>query len=122
MATRSDVVEFLNLFKGCVSLGRYDVRTRHKNRQGLIDLGLSAVERREILLGLEPENYIAGPKPDDTDPAHEVWEFGKKLGEEEIYIKLRVVRETSAGRHHALVWSFHPAEFKVRYPLKGGTP
>ena len=121
MAPREVVVNFLHLFKGCLMLGRMAVRDRDKNRQALINLGLTPAERREVLLSLVPEDYIAGPKPDDTDDTKEVWEFGKSVAGTEVYIKLRVVQAPGKrGVYHALVWSFHQAEFRMKYPLKGG--
>ena len=121
MATRDDVVAFLSLLKGCLMLDRMDMRDRGKNRQALIDLSISSCERREILLGLEPEDYVAGPKPDDTNGGKEVWEFGKGVADTEVYIKVRVVQVPGKKSvYHALVWSFHPAEFRMKYPLKGG--
>ena len=121
MASRAEVVDFLNLFKGCVMLGPLHVRDREKNRQGLIDLGITPDERKETLLGLEPENYVSGPEPDDTDDTKKVWVFGKELRNTEVYIKLRVVEDPRRqGAHRATVWSFHQAEFKMKYPLRGG--
>ena len=123
MATREAVVNFLHLFKGASMAGRLTVRGREKNRQGLIDLDLNAAERRAILMGLEPEDYVGGPKPDDSDDTKEVWEFGKDIGGTDIYIKVRVSPDPNKKNvHHALVWSFHPAEFPLKYPLKGGGP
>jgi hypothetical protein len=121
MTTRSEVVELLNLFKGCVALERFHVRDREKNRQGLIDLNMNVVDRRESLLSLVPEDYVAGPKPDDTDDTKEVWEFGKDVAGTEVYIKLRVVEDSRhKNTFHATVWSFHPAEYSLRYPMRGG--
>jgi hypothetical protein len=121
MATRQDVVDFLNLLKGAVMLGNLHVRNREKNTQGLLDLGISADERKDVILGLVPEDYMAGPKPDDTDLAKEVWEFGKNVEGTEVYIKLRVVQDTRRRHvYHATVWSFHPAEYPMQYPLRGG--
>ncbi|KKL62356.1 hypothetical protein LCGC14_2186030 [marine sediment metagenome] len=121
MATRDEVVGFLSLFKGCLMLERYDVRDREKNRQALIDLDIAPQERREVLLGLEPEDYVAGPKPDDTDHTKDVWEFGTSLEGTEVYVKLRVVKDPNKSTvYRALVWSFHPAEYPMDYPLRGG--
>ncbi len=120
MVSRDEIVGFLNLFKGCLDIDLYDIKDREKNLQALIDLGITPQERKEILLGLTPEDYHAGPKPDDTDETKEVWEFGARTGNSEIYIKLRVVKIASRNIYRALVWSFHPAEYPMTYPLRGG--
>ena len=121
MATRQEVLEFLRLFKACVMLARWNVMAREKNRQALLDLGIDCEERRETLLGLEPEDYLAGPKPDLSDRTREVWEFGTVVGGTDVYIKLRVMEDPREKKaHRALVWSFHPAERPLRYPLRGG--
>lgn len=119
MATRSEVVEFLNLFKGCLALDDYAIRNRQKNRQALIDLDMTPDQRREILLGLEPEDYVAGPHPDDTDETKEVWVFGRQCEGVEVYIKARVVAVPGRqNTYRALLWSFHAAEHRLDYPLK----
>ncbi len=121
MATREQALEFLRVFKVCAMLGRMSTKSREKNRQALIDLGLTANERRGIVLGLQPEDYVAGPKQDDTDDTKEIWEFGKTAGGTDVYIKLRVAPyHGKRNVNHALVWSFHPAEFPLKYPLRGG--
>lgn len=123
MTSRDKVVEFLDLFKGCLMLDMWQVRDRQKNRQGLIELRITPARRKEVLLALTPEDYHAGPKPDDTDDNLEVWEFGTDVDGTEVYIKLRVVedpgRRGQPRGYRALVWSFHPAEHRMRYPLKG---
>jgi hypothetical protein len=126
MASRAEVVDFLNLFKGCVMLGALLVKSRDVNTQALVDLGITSDERKETLLGLEPENYVSGPMLDDTDgmdKTKEVWIFGKQVQGKEVYIKLRVVEDSrNHGASRAMVWSFHPAEHKMKYPLwKGGS-
>jgi hypothetical protein len=121
MAAREEVVGFLNLFKSCIVLNRLAVKDRAKNRQALIHLGITPDQRRDILLGLVPEDYVAGPKPDDTDDTKEVWEFGRDVEATEVYIKLRVVQDPrKKGVYRAMVWSFHPAEHPMNYPLRGG--
>ena len=102
-------------------LDRFTVKGREKNLQALMDLGMTPAERKEILLGLSPDDYVAGPKPDDTDDTKSVWVFGKKVERRNIYIKLRVVQlKKTRGAYHATIWSFHPAEHALRYPLRGG--
>ncbi|MBN2272093.1 MAG: hypothetical protein JXN61_15875 [Sedimentisphaerales bacterium] len=120
MAVRQEVADFLRLFKGAMTLGYCTFKDRKKNRQGLIDLDITPDERTEILMGLAPEDYIAGPKPDDVDDKKEVWEFGKTVNKTEVYMKLRVCQDPKAKTvYHALVWSFHAAEFRMKFPLKG---
>jgi len=119
MATRSEVVSFLNLFKGCIALNNWVTKDRQKNRQSLVDLDMTPDQRREVLLGLEPEDYVAGPQPDDTDATKEVWIFGKHVEGAEIYIKMRVAPVPGRqGVHWALLWSFHVAEHALKYPLR----
>lgn len=118
MVERPDVVGFLNRFKGCMMLDLFHVRDREKNTQGLLDLGMDTTERKEVLLSLEPENYVKGPEPDDTDSDKEVWLFGKEYNGKEIYIKLRVVQDPKKKNlYRAMIWSFHPAKNKLDYPL-----
>jgi phage gp29-like protein len=73
-------------------------------------------------LGLQPEDYVAGPKADDTDNTKQVWEFGKVVNGQATYMKLRVVQQAGRqGIFHALVWSFHPADYPMKHPpLQGG--
>ena len=85
MIARSEVGDFLRLFKGCLMTEECDVKDREENHQGLIDLGITADDRKDVLLGLTPEDYQAGPKPDDTDDTKEVWEFGKDVEGTEVY-------------------------------------
>lgn len=121
MSTRQEVLDFLNLFKTVTDLGFFKVKDREKNTQALLRLGISGNERREIILGLTPEDYVAGPKPDDTNPTRDVWEFGRDVEGMEVYIKLRVARDPRKQTvYRALVWSFHPAEYPMRYPLRTG--
>ncbi len=118
MAKRQDVVEFLNLFKGCMMLDLFYVKDRETNLQGLLDLGMNTTERKEVLLGLEPEDYVKGPEPDDTDSDKDVWFFGKEYNNKEIYIKMRVAQDHSNKElYRAMIWSFHSAKHKLNYPL-----
>ena len=121
MASRDDVVDFLRQFKSCIMLELLRVKERKKNRQALIDLEITSNERKEMLLGLEPADYVSGPMPDDTDDSKEVWVFGKEVKGTEVYIKLRVVQDPRCkNAYRAMIWSFHPAEYKMKYPLRRG--
>lgn len=118
MADRPGVVSFLGLFKSCMMLDLFHVRDREKNLQGLLDLGMDCTERREVLLGLEPKDYVKGPEPDEFYSDREFWFFGKEYNGKEIYIKLRIIPDPVNKRvNKAIIWSFHPAVNKLNYPL-----
>jgi hypothetical protein len=120
MVTWQEVEDFLNQFKTSSELGRHSEKVSKKNIQALIDLGLTASERRKLLMRLQPSDYVAGPKADDWDETKQVWEFGKTVGGTQVYIKLQVIDDPKTRRaHRAVLWSFHPAEFPLKYPLKG---
>jgi len=72
MATWQEVQDFLNQFQVSSQLGRYSVKIRKKNEQALVDLDITASNRRQILMRLQPGDYHAGPKPDDTDDTKQV--------------------------------------------------
>lgn len=73
-----------------------------------------------MICQLVPENYSSGPTPDDTDQGKEVWVFGSELEGTEVYIKLRLSPTKRGEMPRGAVWSFHEAENRMRYPLKGG--
>ena len=116
---RNEVVSFLRQFKRA-ALGppeRLDIWSAIKNVDGLLQLGINATMRNDYLLQLTPEDYCEGPK-DDDDASREgkSWIFGMKIGDQEVYIKLKVVGEEPFDR--AICLSFHPAERPLDYPLR----
>ncbi|MFQ5540131.1 MAG: toxin, partial [Candidatus Binatia bacterium] len=84
---------------------------RVKNRDALIELGLTKEQREEVILSLTPEDYCGGPYQDREGPGM-WWVFGKKEEGREIYIRLKVT-------HAPICLSFHPAEQPLEYPHKG---
>lgn len=87
---------------------------RTKNFQGLLDLGISAKEREDTVMKLEPTDYYKGPTENTLDNNGDLWEFGKRVKKNDVYIKL------AEGKidHEAVCVSFHPAERPLSYPLK----
>tara|TARA_E500000318_G_scaffold86115_1_gene82467 strand:- start:775 stop:1017 length:243 start_codon:yes stop_codon:yes gene_type:complete len=69
-----------------------------------------------LIKELTPANYSRGPESDDAQPDKEVWVFGKDIDGTEVYIKLRVVETKGIAR--CMVWSFHKAEYQMKYPLR----
>jgi len=86
--------------------------------QDLIDLNLTRKQALEVIKGLTPDHYSRGPEPDDHDPHKDVWVFGCEIGGTEVYIKLRLIEGEEMPR--GAVWSFHKAEYPMRYPLREG--
>ena len=104
-----------------MAFGRFDVRDRDKNLKALASLGLTVLEMKDILAALVPENYSSGPSPDDTDASKEFCVFGYRMEGKEICIKLRLSPGKGRGAFdQALVWSFHEAEYGMKFPLQGG--
>lgn len=122
MASRQDVASFLAEFKTAIEYGEYSFVPRRKNLQGIVDLGLTLMQAKEIIGKLRVEDYSSGPETDDADPTKEVWKFGRDLGETEVYIKLRLA--LVEGKKHvqlAKVLSFHKAKHSLKYPLREGS-
>jgi hypothetical protein len=106
------VAEFLRVFKErAEKVGGVYVMDRVKNRDALLDLGLTKRQREEIILSLTPEDYCGGPLRDKKGSGH-VWIFGRVEEGREIYIKLKVT-------HMPICLSFHPAEHPLQHPLRG---
>jgi len=113
MSNKEDVQNFLKEFKTFAKVFDVFVINTEKNINSLLDLGITANIRKDIILNLEVENYYRGPSKDRDLPQFDVWEFGVKLSEtDDVYIKLSTRREKS----RSICLSFHRAEFKINYP------
>jgi hypothetical protein len=110
------VAIFLKEFKRVATEGGglYIIK-REKNRDALIALGFTNNNRKEVLLSLSANDYCAGPKK-DKDREGYIWEFGKTIDGNEIYIKLKVA--DVGNLKIAKCISFHKAEFDLCYPLR----
>ncbi len=91
---------------------------RSKNRDALVDLGITTTIRDEIVLGLSFRNYVSGPLKDKDGHSGELWVFGVLEDSKEIYIKLKVLI-SKAGKK-AFCLSFHQAEYPLSFPLGRG--
>lgn len=104
---------FLKEFKFLMDENQFIVRKHQKNRDGLVRLGLNYLQLYNVIRSLRIYDYYAGPKIDTLHPG-EYWEFGKTINNIEVYIKIKV----DYTHDKAYCYSFHPAEFPIRYPLK----
>ncbi len=109
------VAVFLKEFKQIVTQGRgLDIVDRKKNLHSLSMLGLTKKNCKNEILSLSVSNYSSGPKPDRDKPG-KVWEFGKKIKEKEIYIKLKIADIGLIKIAKCI--SFHEAKHPLDYPL-----
>ena len=113
MASRREVADFLKAFnQRRQQVGWLNVVNRQKNREALIELGLTKSQAEEIILSLTPEDYCEGPLADKKGSG-QVWVFGRVEEGQEIYIKLKLTTTEAP-----ICLSFHPAEQTLQYPLK----
>jgi hypothetical protein len=117
---RAEVAEFLTAFKLAIEYERCQFIGRPRTDQDLIDLNQTRQLAMDVIRGLTPDNYSAGPAPDDTDSGKKVWVFGCHIEGTEVYIKLRLNPTKRGEMPRGSIWSFHKAEHRMRYPLRGG--
>ena len=112
---RMPVVYFLRRFKTLLASKHVLLIDRTKNMVGLPALGLTKRNALHELLDLDVDDFCRGPLPDDKGRPWDVWEFGRTIHGTEVYIKLAI---KESEERTALIISFHPAEFKLRYAFR----
>ena len=120
MATREEVAQFPREFKAAVTLGYVRLRRRRDEKKAHFS-GLDITRNQAIgyLFALTPDNYSKGPEPDDFAEERDVWFFGCDVNGTEAYIKVALEPDTRRRTvTHALIWSFHPSEYPMKYPLR----
>ncbi|MBN1906368.1 MAG: hypothetical protein JW927_14850 [Deltaproteobacteria bacterium] len=82
--------------------------------ESLIDMGFTIFDVQTELLKLDYKDYISGPKP-DIDPKWkgDIWEFGKTINNENIYIKIKLSLD-----NRPVCLSFHYAEKELKFFFK----
>lgn len=115
MATKQEVEQFLKELKEKIRFFEISFRPRDKNLEALADLDITAAKRLECIMNLKAQDYYAGPKNDTYDASlPDYYEFGIQIKGVEVYIKISKGIENKS----ADCMSFHPAEFRMTYPLK----
>jgi hypothetical protein len=94
--------------------GRFLLRSRHKNRDALALLGIGRREVLEAVLEPRVSDYVAGPVPNLDRADEEVWVFGIRQWDAEMYVKLVVLLDHEA----CICISFHPSERPLTYPFE----
>lgn len=116
--TIEQVEQFLNQFHEKLKI--FDIRFRDdrgKNQQTLFQLEISPTYRLEVIKNLQAQDYYRGPSDDTLNHLSDLWEFGKTIKGQEVYIKITMGKPNS----HTICISFHIAEHKINYPFKKGT-
>ncbi len=114
MTTKNQVQQFLKDFKQKLDVFSIIYLDRDKNRNALLELGITELQRLENIKSLKPENFHSGPNKDTNDPnMPEYWEFGKMVNDKEVYIKINM----GTRNNPVICMSFHIAEHKISYPF-----
>ena len=115
MVTVDEVKAFLDQFN--VKAQIFGIRFRDdrgKNRDALLQLDITPVQREVIVKNLLVHDYVEGPVIDELNKKGEMWVFGKDVKEREVYIKITLGYENG----QTICISFHIAEHPLIYPFK----
>ena len=115
MATKEQVEAFLKRLKEKIKVFDIVFRDdRGKNLQTLATLEINTTIRKQVIMNIEPEDYVDGPIVDTLNKVGEMWVFGKNVKGQEVYIKITLGLPNSS----TICISFHIAEHKMNYPFK----
>ena len=115
MVTVDEVKAFLDQFN--VKAQIFGIRFRDdrgKNRDALLQLDITPLQREVIVKNLLVHDYVEGPVIDELNKSGEMWVFGKDVKEREVYIKITLGYENG----QTICISFHVAEHSLKYPFK----
>lgn len=115
MTSKDEVESFLRELHAKLLVYKIFYYNREKNKQALLDLEITPMQRDEYIRNLKSVDYFDGPKPDTNDTTlPDYWEFGITVKSREVYIKISIGKESRP----VICMSFHLAERKITYPYK----
>ena len=115
MITIEEVKAFLEQFNIKAQVFGIQFRDdRPKNREALLQLEISPMQRELIVKNLIARDYVEGPVIDELNRQGEMWVFGKDVKGREVYIKITLGYENG----QTICISFHIAEHPMKYPFK----
>ena len=115
MSTEQAVGLFLKEFKEKMVFWDVIFRDdRGKNTQTLTELEITPIGRKKVLEVLQVKDYSQGPLVETLYKGTDMWVFGKRIKNKEVYIKITI----GAPSSNVICISFHLAEYKMLYPLK----
>ena len=109
------VKEFLNQFN--IKAEVFGIRFRNdreKNKEALLLLDITPLQRELIVKNLQVQDYVEGPVIDVLNKEGEMWVFGKDVKGREVYIKITLGYDNG----QTICISFHIAEYPLMYPFK----
>ena len=115
MVSIDEVKAFLEQFN--VKAQVFGIRFRDdrgKNRETLLLLEITPLQREVIVKNLLVQDYVEGPVIDELNKSGEMWVFGKDVKNREVYIKITLGYE----KCQTICISFHLAEHPLKYPFK----
>lgn len=115
-AKDNQVQAFLQRLKGKATVFQIIyLDERSKNAETLGKLDVTPNERDQIIYNLSVQDYYRGPRPEHFHGGDsEMWEFGKNINGEEVYIKISLGQQSRP----VICISFHIAERPISYPFK----
>ncbi len=115
MATKEQVEAFLKRLKEKIKVFDIVFRDdRGKNLQTLATLEINTTVRKQVIMNIEPEDYVEGPIVDILNKVGEMWVFGKNVKGQEVYIKITL----GLPNNSTICISFYIAEHKMNYTFK----
>ena len=109
-ASITDISAYLAKVKKLLSADKYNFVPRRKNMLALSQHGLTIIDAKNEILGLEVKDYYKGPKPDlDAGSPGDVWEFKRNIDGTPFYVKVKIDQEN--GEDVLKCLSFHEDEF-----------
>jgi len=118
VAARHQVVLFLHLMKAAAR-EHFVFARRRVNLDTVAQLGITRRHAQELVMGLTPEAYVSGPSPDHNHAGLEMWVFGMRVSDSEMYVKLQVIIDSPM---RCVCVSFHEAERPMHYPFRETQP
>lgn len=124
--TPDEIKDYLEDFRKCVLEGRYTIsinRNRRENMKFIEDYKINTGKEREILLGIQFDDFCYAVENDNKEYPNEVlyifckrheldfWGLREKV---EIYIKVNMIR-LGKGDLYSYVVSFHKRNFGIKY-------
>jgi len=113
MKTKDDVQCFLDQFFPKLEIWGIFFLERGKNLDALKELGISPLEREQIIRTIVADDFIETIQ-DVLYNFGEMWVFGKDQEQDGIYIKIALGNPGS----NVLCISFHKAEKKLQYAFR----